>query len=279
VGARFGGVKPTLAATTWNALVRPGLEWGWEVLQGPSGVTRPLDSVQPAALRLFTGADSFTSNEFLLAEFGSQSHSSRREELQLRFFHHLCTMDRRRMVAKVFLHRVQQVRDDDAPLSICRTYRDLLQRFGFLQAWVELPNDPQHAIWKQWEEKVHSRCVVDDHARRMASLSTKPHLSLYMTLKPSDRPCVSHYLQLRGLGPYLKLRLRSNSLPLMDMLQRYCKVPLTDAECECRLCDAGEREDVTHFIAACPSLAPQRAALLERLVADNNNNNNKQCIE
>jgi hypothetical protein len=156
----------------------------------------------------------------------------------------------------------------DAPLSICRTYRDLLQRFGFLQAWAELPNDPQHAIWKQWEEKVHSRCVVDDHARRMASLSTKPHLSLYMTLKPSDRPCVSHYLQLRGLGPYLKLRLRSNSLPLMDMLQRYCKVPLTDAECECRLCDAGEREDVTHFIAACPSLAPQRAALLERLVAD-----------
>jgi hypothetical protein len=88
-GARFNGIRPSLALKLWQALIRPSLEWGCELLSPPPTSMTQLNSILPSALRIFVGADNFTPNDALVSEFGAQSFSSRHQELTLRLFQRL----------------------------------------------------------------------------------------------------------------------------------------------------------------------------------------------
>ena len=268
IGARFGGISPASSLQLWRSLILPSIDWSCEITSPSPSVLKKVDAIQPAALRVFAGVDSFTPNEALVAEFGCQSLSSRREELQLRFFKHLCLSPPDHLLGSVFRLRCSEVVHEVAPRSICATYKDVLLKYELDEVWESLPSEPTDELWKSWDSVIHERIVRADTARRQEVLLSRPSLSVFCSLKPLSFRSVPRYLSLHGLGPWLKLRLRTNSLPLLDMLSRYAKDDLPLNASICRLCSSDAVEDVIHFLAVCPALQPERAAFTLKLRGD-----------
>ena len=92
-----------------------------------------------------------------------------------------------------------------------------------------------------------------------------PREVIYSLVKPLDKPRRASYLNRSGLATWLKIRLRSNSLPLLAILVRYCSAPSSAAAC--RLCNDGD-EDVFHFLVVCPALEAERSEFSLRLSSD-----------
>jgi len=233
----------------------------------PHSLLKKLDSVQCAFLRTATNADSFTPNAALLAELGAQSLTSRREELQLRFFRHLCTTQNRRLTC-VFRFRCAQVRRGSAKLSVCNAFKSLLHKYDCTDIWLSLPRARSHPLWIGWESKVHQKAVAFDLATRKAAIESRPSLSVFTHIKPLEQRVVPDYLSQKGLGAWLKIKLRTGSLPLKEMLGRHCKPPLVSEQVTCALCESGEVEDVPHFLCSCAALAPERESFLTSLSQD-----------
>jgi len=260
IGARFNGIRPTLSLQLWRSLILPGAEWGCEVTSPSPTLLKKMDSLLPAALRVFAGADSFTSNSALMFEFGAQSLSSRRQELQIRFFRHLCLADSTCRLGKLFRWRCLQVDHSVAPRSIVWTFKALLEKFGLQDIWTSRPNDAQDPLWESFESRVHEVAIRLDVSARKEAILARPTLSYLAQLKSLEMRSSSHYLSLRGLGPWLKLRMRSNSLPLLEMLGRYVRHGLPQGSSLCRMCDQGAVENLVHFVGECPALQAERHA-------------------
>jgi len=65
----------------------------------------------------------------------------------------------------------------------------------------------------------------------------------------------------------LKLRLRVDNRPLLDVLARTARPPMSEHCASCLQC-GGEREDVRHFLLRCSALQRERAQLSDE-VAEN----------
>ena len=258
-GARFNGAECRISLQLFNALVRPGLEWGAEVVVLSPSMLKSLDSVQCAFLRTCSGSDAFVPNDFLLAEFGAQSLSSRREELRLRFFRHLCTADPNRMLSIIFRWRCALVRRGQAQLSLCNGFMSLLDRYERSDVWLALPRARGDPLWEAWESSLHGSAVIADLAARRSSIEARPSLFRFAVIKPLDRRVTPSYLACRGLGMWLKLQLRANSLPLLGTLARHCRPPLPLESSHCRLCRNALVEDVPHFLLVCSALSEERS--------------------
>ena len=109
-------------------------------------------------------------------------------------------------------------------------------KYNLLRVWDALPRDPADPLWKGWEHRVHKAVVRADLDERVAALRLKPHLAMFMSLKPASHPASPSYLVKHGLGQWVKLRLRSSSLQLLSMLGRYIRPPIPDDQLLCRLC-------------------------------------------
>ena len=247
LGARFGGISLDLSVHLWQILIRPSLEWGSETIFLPRSSLDKIDACFGAFLRTAVGTDSFTSSVFLITELGLQSPSSRRDELQLRFFKHLCTSVSP-LVSSVFRYRCALVRRGAADRGLCRRYLELLRKYCLSEVWDALPRDPADPLWKQWNLRVHRAVLTSDLSSRFASLASKPHYSFFCSLKPPAIRSFPSYLRSHGLGQWVKLRLRSDSLQLLAVLGRYVSPPLPASSLVCRLCNSGI-EDAAHFLA------------------------------
>jgi hypothetical protein len=268
VGARFNGIRPSLALSLWQALIRPGLEWGCELISPPPTLMRQLNSILPGALRVFVGADTFTPNDALAAEFGVQSFASRHQELILRLFKRLATIDPHRALSRLFRARCDQVDHGVAPFSICQVFKSLLIRFDLGDVWFARPQDDKHQAWLKWNDRVHNLAVKIDLAERKSLILSRPSLSLFSKIKPLNVQCAASYLDRQCLGSWVKLKLRSGSLPLGDFLLRHSKLDLPPSQAFCRLCDLAVVEDSLHFVCDCPSLSGDRASLATALSTD-----------
>jgi hypothetical protein len=268
VGARFNGLRPSLSLSLWNALIRPGLEWGCVLLSPTKSMLQQLNSVLASALRSFVGVDTFTPTDALMAEFGAQSFSSRQRELVLRYFMKLCTADPNRILCKIFRVRCAQTKHGVAPFSLCTVFHSVLERLDLLDVWHSMPRDPKDELWRGWKQKIRRKAIDLDLAERKQAILARPSLSLFAELKPLDVSCVPSYLDRRGLGSWVKLKLRTSSLPLGDFLVRHCVVSLAASDVCCRLCSSSDVESPLHFVCVCPRLAPERDALVSSLVAD-----------
>jgi len=267
-GARFNGLRPSLAVSLWQALIRPGIEWGLELISAPPSVMNKLDSVLPAALRTFVGTDSFTPNDALMSEFGAQSISSRQQELILRLFKRLATLKPDRALSRIFRARCEQVDNGVAPFSLFQSFKSLLVRFDLSDAWHNRPHDPSDALWNRWEARIHAQAIKFDLARRKAAILSRPSLSPFVQVKPLDVQCVPSYLDRRGLGSWVKLKLRTNSLPLGDFLRRHSKLDLDLSQSFCKLCSLSVVESPMHFVGECSALLPERDRLSSALASD-----------
>jgi hypothetical protein len=267
-GARYNGIPCPVSIQLFNALVRPGLEWGAEVVTLSASMLKSLNAVQCSFLRTCSGSDSFVPNDFLLAEFGTQSLSSRRDELALRFFRHLCTADPNRMLSKVFRWRCALVRRGEAKQSACRGFMSLLDRYKRNDVWLALPRARDDGLWHLWESSIHESAVSSDVAARKVAIEARPSLFRFSCIKPLERRTTPSYLARRGLGMWLKLKMRANSLPLLGTLARHCRRPLSPESSHCRLCGGGAVEDVPHFLLVCSAFSDDRRKFGDAVLRD-----------
>ena len=162
------------------------------------------------------------------------------------------------------LYRCALVRRGAADRGLCRRYLELLRKYGLSEVWDALPRDPADPLWKQWNLRVHRAVLTSDLSSRFASLASKPHYSFFCSLKPPAIRSFPSYLRSHGLGQWVKLRLRSDSLQLLAVLGRYVSPPLPASSLVCRLCNSGV-EDAAHFLCRCSSLTAERSQLLVSL--------------
>lgn len=264
-GCRFNGVHAVRSINLWMAYVRPVLEYGVEIWTPTRLQAKKIESVLCDFARHALGVDRRTGNDVLLSELGLISLAARRDELRLRYLRHLCTMDPERTVAKVFRHRCEEVDAGRAERSLCAQYRTLAQRYDLGEAWRTRPSDTDS--WSDWLPKVHQAVVELDLKERKERLEQKVSTTNYRVVKPLGRLSRSAYLYGRGLGVWLKLRLRVDNLPLLDVLARTARPPMSEHCASCLLC-GGEREDVRHFLLRCSALQRERAQLSDE-VAEN----------
>jgi len=261
-GCRYRGVHVAKSLKLWEAYARPVIEYAAEVWRPTKAQAKKLERTVCDFARHALGVDTRTGNDFLLTELGLVSPAARREELKLRFFRHLCTAEPERALSKVFRRRCEQVKEGGAKGSLCAEYRDLLLKHDFGPQWENLPAEPRE--WTDWDTRVHKVVALRDLANRKVRLTERESMERYLTIKPMDKPSRSAYLYGRGLGVWLKLRLRADNLPLMTVLARTSTPRMTTHCARCALCATGASEDVQHFLTECPALQPER----EKLWAD-----------
>jgi hypothetical protein len=81
------------------------------------------------------------------------------------------------------------------------------------------------------------------------------------------------YQSRHHLGPWLKLRMRADNLPLFCTLDSHASslVPSRSRKLHSPLCSSRHPETLTYFLLVCPALDPERAAFTVRLRAPLNN--------
>ena len=288
-GCRYGGVHVAKALKLWEAYARPVIEYGAEVWRPTKAQAKKLEGTVCEFARHVLGLDTRTGNDFLLSELGLLAPEARRQELKLRFFRHLCAAEPERALSRIFHHRCAEVQAGRAKKSLCAEYRDLLLKHGFAEEWETLP-----VAMPQWESRVRKAVAKRDVADRKERLATRESMVRYLTIKPMIKPSRSAYLYGRGLGVWLKLRLRADNLPLLSVLARTSRPRMSDHCARCALCDSGASENVAHFLTGCASFQLERDQLrgelhramqpllagcnLARLVADTARNTDDQAL-
>jgi endonuclease/exonuclease/phosphatase family metal-dependent hydrolase len=258
-GCRFNGVHAARSIHLWQVYARPVLEYAAEVWKPTKAQARKLEGVMCDFARHALGVDKRASNDVILSELGLPSLAARRDELRLRYFMHLCNANPDRALSKVFRHRCEEVDRGKAPRSLCRQYRQLLDKYERLDVWQSRPREEE--AWKGWPQAARKAVVELDLKERHERMSARPSTEIFLKVKPHDRLMRAAYLYGRGLGVWLKFRLRSNTLPLLANLARYSNPRMTDDCAECLLCDSGKMEDAVHFLLRCPALEDQRSRL------------------
>ena len=248
----------------WEAYARPVIEYAAEVWRPDANQAKKLEATVCDFARHGLGVDARCGNDFLLTELGLVSPAARREELKLRFFRHLCMAEADRALSKVFRYRCEQVKEGRAKKSLCADYRDLLVKHGLEDKWDGMPSNPKE--WSGWDTQVHKAAALRDVADRRARLAQHVSMEQYLKIKPMIKPSRSAYVYGRGLGVWLKLRLRADNLPLLTVLSRTSRPRMTTRCARCALCATGALEDVSHFLVGCPALQVERGRLWTDIV-------------
>jgi hypothetical protein len=107
-----------------------------------------------------------------------------------------------------------------------------------------------------------------DLAHQASLIQQHASLDNFTSIKPMTFRSIPSYLSRRGLGVWVKLKLRSDSLPLLSMLRRYCKQHNNEALDDiCWLCSQAP-ESALHFAVNCSALSFERDELLLGLESD-----------
>ena len=95
-----------------EALIRPLLEYGCEVIKMNKSQTREVEQIMLQAGRLITGLPKTAMNDAVLGELGWCTMEERREIAKLKYFHRLRTLPNKRLVKKVFMFRMIEAEEN-----------------------------------------------------------------------------------------------------------------------------------------------------------------------
>ena len=211
---------------------------------------------------------------FLRAELGIMPSHLRAQQAALRFFGHLSSLPPSRLAGYVFQTRWTETEDN------IRNHRPSYSWCSGMQELMQLSDMPaDHALanavrlacvnravpdnWKSIVDRLvksQARAEHDESCNRLSSLF------LFHQLHP--RPSLAKWLEHSSLGhpgTRIRLQLRANDAHVMDRVGARCKPPLPTELRQCLFCDAGEVEDVPHFVGACPLVAALRLQCLTKL--------------
>jgi hypothetical protein len=119
-----------------------------------------------------------------------------------------------------------------------------------------------------WEQMVCKKVKEQEEGWRAKEMAQRSTMKLYRTaLTPPVGKMAPYLLNSRNReGAWIRCRLRSDTLPLLPVLYRYCRPTRPEGKAMCPLC-MQEAESVVHFVSRCaaPKFCELRMELCRRL--------------
>jgi hypothetical protein len=283
---RVEGLRPRAAAALWKAIVRPVLEYSAELWAGDISTSSAAraEAVQTNFARVMLGlvGCQSISNDALRAEMGMEKLSSRWEKLRLGYWRRLnVASEERTLTAVVSLRRNHLIWGyRGAGDGWMGTTRNLLVKHGMHAHWQN-PKLCAMQSKEQWKDLVY-KAVENAEGEKLRGNFAKmsgESASRYFRIKNWEEVTtefavlsgdtgrrgahvIEQYLDNRAepVGTRLKLMCRLGCLPTMERVAREEKLP--PGYGNCRMCDAGTPEDITHLLLTCPSHVRHRAKML-----------------
>lgn len=286
------GIRPRTAATLWNSLVRPLLEyaadlWGGTVTKAQE---QSAELVQTTFLKGVLGLHrngGGVSNHVLRAEIGAEIINARWKKLQLGYWRRIFDSPPGRLLREVvaFRHRERNSNGSYGTRGWLPSVEKTLYTVNLAQYWTH-PTEATNMGHATWSKKVYE--VVDEwnNKERATALSDQPSTEGYVMVKEwRENPsayCFSsceesklgmlipeRYLDDRSdlKGTRLKLLCRIGCLPVMNRVGREQKPPWEKLTRLCPCCSLGEVEDVAHLILRCSTYTRHRQRLFATMHA------------
>ena len=249
MGMRRGELPVADCRRSWNALVRPVLEYG-AVVWGDAK-WEEAEAVQREMGKMILRCSSKMANEVVLGELGWWTLKGR-DMLRLRFWGKVGRMSSRRLVKQVYTHSRARFQAGESS-KWCKYTYTLLKQLGMEDTWEKehLTEEEVKEFEREIRDKIHSKEEIEWKERML----TKPKLRTYRTLKHTlefeqeylsyhDRQAREVMTRIRG-GTH-ELRIETGRYPNTNKDTR-----LELHERRCLLCMSGEIEDEHHFLLEC----------------------------
>ena len=258
MGMRAHTYSVETAAHLWQALVAPLLEYGAAVCEPTSKVVTAVETEQARAAKTILGCEAKTAGEAVRGELGWLSMRARRVIHKLRFFRHLATMDKKRIVYHIFRTRYDATMRGDA-VGWCGETRDLLGTHG-LGEWWHTYNWRGFPSKSKWDELVAAAVLSREEDRRNAAMHDRSSLEWYRTHN-TTLEMANH---LKGdvwgsKGTVLRTQLRCGMHNLRVCTGKRERPRLDDRSLRtCLTCNTKAVEDIPHFLLDCGAIESSR---------------------
>ena len=122
-----------------EVLLRPLLEYGYEITLLPICQQQQIDKVMLKAGRAITGLQWNAMNVAVRGELGWSSMAERSEMAKLKFFQRLRTLPQSRLIKRIFDMRMEdalnQWNKQRIKKSWCHEMRKIMEKYGIVEEW------------------------------------------------------------------------------------------------------------------------------------------------
>ena len=286
---REKGMRARSACTLWRAMVRPVMEYVAELWGGDLTKTqiRRMEQIQTDFCRQILGLQGIkrVSNDFLRSELGMERLQARWAKLRLGYWRRIQVASPDRLLPHLAGIRRDQLAAGGrfSQKSWMAGTKAMLEKYNLERYWTN-PSLVQGKGWKEWkmivEEGVEDREDVERRDRSLASVSATSER--YNQIKHWGRVSedaavfsgevgrrgarvIERYLDDRNAdeGRRLKLWCRAGCLPVLETVGIGLRWP--DSLQLCTLCNGGETDSISHFLAVCPYFEKRRKALKDKI--------------
>jgi hypothetical protein len=284
------GFRPRTAATLWQSMVRPVLEYASEIWAGqvPKYAMEAAERVQMSFLRGTLGLHangSGVSDEAVRAETGSEPLASRWDKLQLGYWRRVFDAPRNRILRRLadFRHQERAAGGRLGQRGWIRAVEANLTKYG-LKHYYDNPTHAAGMSGGNWKDLSYAAVDGFFDDRRAGVMAGQPSNAVYTAIKSWSRN-TRRYSAFTGevdrLGQYvpeaylddrkdlkgtrLKMLCRLNCIPVLNRVGREVRPRWPKESRVCMMCCMPEVEDVHHFVMGCPAYAHRRSKLLARI--------------
>src|SRR5258708_2517306 len=221
--------------------------------------TNDIEKIMLRAGRVITGLPQCAMVDAVRGELGWCTMEERREVAKLKYFHRLRTLPDNRLVKRVFMHRMNEAREQGIKnynaehanpqrrTGWCNEMFRIMLKYDIVEQWnVNVEEKDNVAVWRWWmgiKEKVEKK-QEEEWRMRLMKRKKGPFY-----LKCKNGWGVEEYLNEKGSkkGRIWKTRMRASAIPLQAEMKREHH-SLIDT---CGMCYDGSVENHMHMLVEC----------------------------
>jgi hypothetical protein len=257
-GCVRAALTPAVCQRLFVTMVRSQLEFGVVVWEPTKRQAERMEVVQRRFARRALGLPRSCGNWMTISEFGVLPLASRRDMMRMRFFAHAIS-SASPMVNAVFQHTAEEVDSGRMKKSASARIKAAMVRYGFEREWVT------RSVPESWKAVVSARVKQRTMEERVVAASGSPSLTRYIRRNPEFAMPMANKARGYTRGQWLKRRLRTDTLPLLEVIWRGAPAESKEEEAErvrCEGCGEGP-EDEGHFLD-CAGFRAMRSEMLDR---------------
>ena len=274
IGVKQTGLRPSTGKQLIEVLLRPLLEYGYEVTILPKYQQHQIEQQMMKAGRAITGLPWNGMGVAVRGELGWRTMEERSEVAKMKYFQHLRTLPQTRLIKRIF-----DIRMDDAnkqwnaqrvKRSWCHVMRKIMDKYGIAEEWKKEKDERNNVTVNRWwngngEEKgVKEKVEKKQEEEWKKEVKEKTKGQYYMKCKKEWGE--EEYLNEEGdrKGRVWKARMRASAAPLAAILKS--EHGRGKKSSRCMVC--GEvNEDQKHMLLVCDGYTQERETMMAEIAA------------
>ena len=276
VGVHQCGLRPSMDKRLTEILMRPLLEYGYEVVEMNKSQSLEVERVMLQAGRLITGLPKCAMSDAIRGELGWSTMEERREVGKLKYFHRLRLLPNTRLVKRVLIHRMKEAmeagmknyvainRTPAKRTSWCDGIFRIMWKYGISDQWrVDVKEEESVAVWRWWKgvkegEGVQKRVEEKQHQLWQERVKEKTKGKYYLKCKKEWGE--EEYMNENGSkkGRIWKTRMRTSTVPLQAIIKQEHRHGIPVLIDTCAVCGTGAVENQQHMLVECDAYSKER---------------------